>query len=306
MRLPDLPRRIVVLGGGFIAVEMAHIFEGLGTEVHLVHRGPRLLRHLDEEISTAFTEQAASQWHCHLERTVTRVRATGADTPAGPEVEVTLDDGTTVSADVLLATGRAPSSADLDCAATGVALHPDGRVVVDAHGRTTADGVWSLGDVSSPHQLKHVANHEARVVAHNLAVTFGRATTRGGTAELRAFRHEAVPSAIFTHPQLATVGLTEAAARDAGLDVTSYTQAYGDTAAGWAMEDGVGRCKLVAERGTGRLLGAHLMGAHAAVLIQPLIQAMATGLDVLDPPRADRGGRERPARTGAQRELIAR
>src|SRR5690606_31248388 len=123
---------------------------------------------------------------------------------------------------LLVATGRVPNSDGMGLDVAGAEVRPDGRVQVDQHGRTTAPGVWALGDVSSPHQLKHVANHEARVVAHNLV----------HPEDLWSFDHRYVPAGVFSHPQVATVGLTEAQARDQGHDVTCKTQAFGDTAYG--------------------------------------------------------------------------
>ena len=125
--------------------------------------------------------------------------------------------------------------------------------------------MWSLGDASSPFQLKHVANHEARIVAHNLA----------HPDDLQSFTHTAVPAAVFTHPQIASVGLTEEEAREQGLDVRVKVQQYGDTAYGWAMEDTTSICKVIADRRTGRLVGGHLLGPEASTLVQPLIQMMA-------------------------------
>jgi len=148
-------------------------------------------------------------------------------------------------------------------------------VRVDAYGRTTAEGVWALGDISSRHQLKHVANAEARVVAHNLA----------HPDDLRALDERYVPSAVFTHPQIAAVGLTEREARDRGHDVTTKIQNFGDVAYGWAMEDQTGTVKLVADRASGRLLGAHLMCPDASTIIQPAIQAMQNDLSVQDMAR---------------------
>jgi mycothione reductase len=148
-----------------------------------------------------------------------------------------------------------------------VAVHDDGRIVVDEYQRTTVDRIWALGNVCSPYQLKHVSNHEARVVAHNLA----------RPDDLVAADHRYVPSAVFTHPQLATVGLTEEQAREQGLDYVRAVQAFGDVAYGWAMEDTTGMAKVLADRTTGRLLGAHLMGPHSSSLIQPLVHAMSFG-----------------------------
>lgn len=270
MRLPRQPRSLVIVGGGYIAMEFAHIFDALGTRVTVVARSP-LLRHLDEDLSGPFNELAAQRFDVRMGRTVA-----GVSDAEGGTVRVELDDGSAVTADELLvATGRIPNGDALEAAASGVALREDGRVQVDEYGRTTAPGVWALGDVSSPVMLKHVANAELRAVAHNLA----------HPEDLRPMPHELIPSAIFTHPQIATVGLTEREAREAGRDVTVKVQRYGDVAYGWAMEDTTGVVKLVADRATGRLLGAHLMGPQASTLIQQLITVMAFGLDVREVAR---------------------
>jgi mycothione reductase len=264
MRIPRLPRRMVILGGGYIATEFAHVFSALGVEVTVVTRGQRLLRAMDETVSIEFTKLAQQRWDVRFGHVAEHaaVRADGT-------IELRLTDGGVVEGDVLLvAVGRTPNSDRLDLEAGGVAVHPDGRVVVDDTQRTTAEGVWALGDISSEHQLKHVANHEAKVVSHNLL---------NPDAPRRA-DHRFVPSAVFTEPQIASVGLTEAQCRDQRIDHVVKIQRYGDVAYGWAQEDENGFCKIIAERGTGRLLGAHLMGAQASTLIQPLIQAMTFGL----------------------------
>ena len=260
MRLAEKPERMLVVGGGYIAAEMAHVFSGMGTEVVLSVRGEAMLRHLDADISAAFTRSAVGQWDVRTGTTVTDLR-----TDEGG-ITATLSDGSEIATDVVLVTtGRHPNGPGVDPHLGGVELHDDGRVVVDEHGRTTAEGVWALGDVSSPFQLKHVANHEARVVAHNLA----------HPEDQQRFDHRAVPAAVFSHPQVASVGLTESEARAAGKDVVTHTQQYGDTAYGWAMEDTSSLCKVVADRSTGRLLGGHLVGPEASTLIQPIIQAIS-------------------------------
>jgi mycothione reductase len=270
MRIEELPARMVILGGGYIAAEFAHVFSALGVHVTLVVRGTRLLRQLDSELGDRFTEIAAARWDVRLGSQV--VRATGDDL----SVRLDLADGSTVDADLLLvATGREPNTAELGLAEAGIATHGDGRVAVDCFGRTNVEGVWALGDVSSPYQLKHVANQEARTVAHNLA----------HPESLREVDHRHVPAAVFTHPQIASVGWTEDEVRAQRIPYACATQAYGDTAYGWAMEDTTGICKLVADPRTGLLLGAHLMGAQASSLIQPLIQGMSLGQTVRDMAR---------------------
>ncbi|MBA8960505.1 mycothione reductase [Rhodococcus percolatus] len=268
MRLPELPERMVIIGAGYIAAEFAHVFSALGTRVSLIARSSHLLRHLDEDVSRRFTDLAQKKWDVHRGSAVAAVRSDGDG------VAVELEDGTVVSGDVLLvATGRQSNGDAIGAAAGGIDLDDEGRVVVDDYQRTSAEGVFALGDVSSPYQLKHVANHEARVVQHNLLQDAWK-----DTSGLRAADHRFVPAAVFTDPQIAHVGLTEAEAREAGRDITVKVQAYGDVAYGWAMEDDEGLCKVIAERGTGRLLGAHVIGAQASTVIQPLIQAMTFGL----------------------------
>ncbi len=260
MRVDALPRRLAILGGGYVAAEFAHVFAAFGTEVTLISRNSPLLRHFDHTIADRFTEIAQQQWDVRLGTSL--VGLTGDE--AG--VELSLDDGATVAADLLLvATGRVPNTDRLGVPRAGFDLHDDGRIVVDEFQRTTADGIWALGDVSSLHQLKHVANHEARVVAHNLA----------HPDDLMPADHRYIPAAVFTHPQLASVGVTEEEAKERGIPYRVGIQAFGETAFGWAMEDTTGICKVLADPESGRLLGAHLIGPQASTLIQPLIQAMS-------------------------------
>jgi mycothione reductase len=223
-----------------------------------------MLRGQDETVIARFTDAARKRWDVRLGHHVAHAAVDGG------EIVLELTDGAQLRGDLLLvATGRIPNGDQLDLPAAGIPTHADGRIVVDTYGRTPAEGVWAMGDVSSPFQLKHVANHEATIVAHNLL----------HPADLRVTDHRFVPSAVFTHPQIAAVGRTEQECRDEALPYAVKIQEYGDVAYGWALDDATGFCKILAERGTGRLLGAHVMGPQASTVIQPLIQAMSFGLD---------------------------
>jgi len=266
MRIPELPEHVVIIGSGFVAAEFAHIFSALGVRVTLVIRGGTLLRHLDDTVCERFTRIASRKWELRTHRNVVGAFNRGSG------VVLELDDGSKMNADLLLvATGRLSNADLLDAEQAGVDVE-NGRVLVDEYQRTCARGVFALGDVSSPYQLKHVANHEARVVRHNLLCDWD------DTASMAVTDHRYVPSAVFSDPQLATVGLTENQAVARGFDVSVAVQNYGDIAYGWAMEDTTGIVKLVAERNSGCLLGAHIMGHQASSIIQPLIQAMSFGL----------------------------
>lgn len=260
MRVDEVPPHLIVLGAGFVACELAHVFGSFGSQVTFVHRGMSLLRAEDHDVAAAITRAFANRFDLRLGCHVNHVERNGEG------VAVHLDDGSVVhGTDILVATGRIPNSDLVDAAAGGLATHPDGRIVVDSTGATSTPGVWALGDVSSAFMLKHVANHEMRVVAHNIV----------HPDEPRHFDHRFVPHAVFTNPQIAAVGMTEMEARAAGIDVMVKVQRYGDVAYGWALEDTTSFCKLIADRATRRLVGAHIIGPHASSLIQQLIQGMA-------------------------------
>jgi mycothione reductase len=268
MRLPELPRSMIIVGAGYVAAEFAHVFSAYGTEVTLVGRGDSLLRHEDSTISSRFTAALGERVDLRLQHTVGAARRTEV---GGVALDLEGPGGAaTVTADVLLlATGRIPNGDGLDLDRTGVALDDDGYVIVDAHQQTAHRGIFALGDVSSHHQLKHVANHEARVVQHNLLHPDAMITAD----------HRFVPHAVFSSPQVASVGLTEEEAFETGVAYVVGQTEYAATAYGWAMgETGDHLVKLLADPATGLLLGAHLIGPEASSLIQPLIQAMSFGL----------------------------
>ena len=292
MRLEKLPEEMIILGGGFIATEFAHVFSSLGTKVHVIVRSGAMNRSSDEQVSQRFTEVASRAWDVRLNTQIDEVSEESG------RVVAKLSDGTTVTGDAfLVATGRLPNGDEMNLAAGGIDMHDDGRIVVDEHGRTTAEGVWALGDVSSEHQLKHIANHEAKVVFHNVLAArgegaegegagAGNAAVTGDSAragDLRSFDHRFIPSAVFSHPQIGQVGMTEgeaaAWAAENGTEITVKVQNYGDVAYGWALEDGDGFAKLIADKKTGKLLGAHFIGEQAATLVQQCIQVMAFDLD---------------------------
>jgi mycothione reductase len=273
MRIPELPEHIVIVGSGFVAAEFAHIFSAFVVRVTLVIRGGRMLRHCDDTICERFTRIASAKWELRTHRNVTHAANRGGG------VALELDDGRTVNADLLLvATGRLSNADLLDAEQAGIDVE-DGRVVVDEYQRSSARGVFALGDVSSPYQLKHVANHEARVVQRNLLCDWD------DTGSMAKTDHRFVPAAVFTDPQLAQVGLTENQAIARGFDISVAVQSYSGVAYGWAMEDTTGIVKLIAERNTGCLLGAHIMGHQASSIIQPLVQAMSFGLTAAEMAR---------------------
>jgi mycothione reductase len=261
MRLPDLPRRLGIIGGGFIAVEMGHVFASLGTDVTIINRSHTLLRGFDSEIAGRFTEILSSRMDVQLGHMPTHVaRVTDG-------IEITTVVGRTVVDELLVATGREPNSDLLDVDAGGIDCHHHGTVAVDDTMATNVPGVWAVGDIANSYQLKHVANAEARTAFWNIA----------HPDDQRRQSYRAVPSAVFSNPQVATVGVTEEEARAAGLEYRVGRRDYAGTAYGWALVDETSFVKVLVEDGSARILGAHILGPQAATLLQPLVQAMELG-----------------------------
>ena len=263
MRRDRVPKRLAVLGGGYIAAELAHVFAAAGAEIVMIEQADTLLTGQDETVAEEFTALATKRYDLRLGRELTQVSG------APDALRITLDDDATVGADALLvAVGRTPNGDRMDLAAAGIAVDDAGRIVVDAHQRTTADGVWALGDVCTPVPLKHVANREADVVRHNLR----------HPDDLVSAGHDLVPSAIFTRPQIAAVGATEQDLRDRGAAYRVGVARYRETAYGWAMQDDTGFCKVLVDPADTALLGAHIMGPQAPTLVQPLVLAATLGI----------------------------
>jgi mycothione reductase len=262
MRLDRLPRSMIILGGGYIAAEMSHIFGALGTHVTIVARGQSLLARHDHDIRACFTSQYRKRFDLRLGATVSRVAATRKGIRVSLAIARAAQD---VEGEVLLvATGRVPNSDVLDVAAAGIDTDAQGQVRTDGTYATSAPGVWAFGDLANHFQLKHMANAEARLVRHNLL--------HPDQPRREAFR--VVPSAVFADPQVASVGATEQELQAQGQPYRAATRRYGDTAYGWALEDTTSFVKVLADPVTRLLLGAHILGPQASTLIQPLIQAM--------------------------------
>ncbi len=269
MRLQELPRRLVIVGGGYIALELGHVFGAFGSEVTFLLRGDRMLRSADAEISDRATAAYTGRFDVRTGCRIVAARHDGRDVTL--DVERHGGPVEPIEGDVLLvAAGRLPNSDVLQVDRTGVATHPDGRVVVDDTLATGVDGIWAFGDLTNSFQLKHLANAEARVVAHNVL----------HPDTPRRVEYTTVPSAVFGSPQIAMVGLTEDGAHAAGVDYATVTKPYGDTAWGWALDDERSVIKLIARRDDRRLIGAHLIGPQASTLIQQLVQGMNAGQTV--------------------------
>jgi mycothione reductase len=264
MRVDVAPTRLAILGGGYIAAELAHVFAATGTHVTIIEKNDTLLGGpQDDEMREVFTGLMRQQYDLRL-----GVELEALDGSPG-DLRLTLDDGTIVEADMLLVTtGRRPNGDRLNLEVSGIETDDHGRIETDEYLRTTADGVFALGDVSSSITLKHVANREAAVVSHNLLHPH----------RMRTIDRERVPSAVFADPQMASIGRTESQCREEHPDYLVGRTRYADVAYGWALRDDTGFCKVLVDGASRRILGAHILGPQAATLIQVFVVAMEFGI----------------------------
>ena len=257
--LERLPRSALVVGGGYIAVEFASIFNGLGVATTLAYRGPRLLRGFDAELGERLAaEMALKGVRIELQRNLAAIE---------PGLEVAFDDGRRARFDlVLFATGRKPNTAGLGLEAAGVKLAVDGAVVVDAYSRSSVDSVWAIGDVTNRVNLTPVATAEAMWLA--------KTVVRG---EPTPVDHENVPTAVFADPNLAAVGLTEEAARARFGAVEIYKASFRALKHSLSASGEKTFMKLVVDAASQRVLGAHMIGPDAGEIIQGIAIAVKLG-----------------------------
>ena len=263
LALTELPRRLLILGAGYIACELGQAFRRLGSEVALVTHSARLLRREDEAASEALTSVfRAEGLELVLGRPVAEV------TRANGEIELRMTDGGAPvrGSHLLVATGRTPNTNDLGCAEGHVTLDGHGSIVVDERYETSERGVFAAGDCTPGPQFTHVSWDDHRVL---FDVLMGRPARR------RSDR--LVPSTVFTDPQVAAVGLTEQAARARGLDVEVATMPFGNIARAIETDETAGVIKIVIDAKTERVLGACVVGANAGELIHVFSVLMQSG-----------------------------
>ena len=282
LQLETPPEDLVIVGGGYIAAELAHFFGTFGSDVAIVGRRQHLLPTADEDVAAAFTECYADRFDVYTGyEAVAAEQSDGEVTvearaypPAWDDVSSRGDerngegedeDDVTVTGDTLLvAAGRRPNSDRLNLEATGVETDEHGFVETDEYLRTTAEGIWALGDIVGEYLLKHNANHEARTVVRNLLGD-----------DLEAVDYTAMPFAVFGSPEVAGVGAREGELRDAGREYATATYRYEDTARGKAMK-AEGFVKVSIEP-NGEILGCHIVGPEASNLIEEVVVAMKAG-----------------------------
>ncbi len=261
--LGTLPGRLAMVGGGYIAVEFTSIFHALGVDVTQLYRGPLFLRGFDHDLREGLAGEMRKQGvSLRFESQVAKIEK------QGKALQVKLEDGSALETDlVMVATGRAPNTKGLGLEAAGVELAANGAVKVDDHFCSNVPSVYALGDVIDRVQLTPVAIAEAMVVVDHMF----------GADAMADMSYDNIPSAVFSHPNLATVGLTEEEARKRHGEVEVYTSSFKALKHTLTGRDETTFMKLVTEPGAGRVLGLHMMGEAAGEIVQGFAVAMTCG-----------------------------
>ena len=259
--LPQLPRRVVIVGGGYVAVEFASIFNGLGVDTTLIYRGEPLLKSFDADLGRFLGEQMAGKGI----RIIYRQNVGGIERASS--LRCTLADGRVLESDgVMFAMGRAPNSRGLGLENAGVHVAAHGAVRVDRHFQTNIPSIHAIGDVTDRVLLTPVALAEGMAVADHLFGTGGR-----------AIDYETIPTAIFSHPNVGTVGLSESRARERGFDVAIYRTTFTPLKHTLTSRKEKTLMKLVVDKASDRVLGVHMVGPEAGEVIQGFAVALQCG-----------------------------
>ena len=265
--LPQLPRRALVVGGGYIAVEFAGIFHGLGVETKLLYRGAEILRGFDMDIRTMLhREMAKKGLEVRLSANPARIEK------YGDSLIVTLEDGATIETDcIMYATGRKPNIAGLGLDAAGVAVNAKGAIAVDEYSHTNVENIWALGDVTDRVNLTPVAIHEAMCFV---------STVFGGKP--LPVDHELIPTAVFSQPSIGVCGLTEEAARQRFKHIDIYKAEFRPMKHTLSGREERMLMKLIVDADNDKVLGCHILGADAGEIIQCLGVAIKMGATKAD------------------------
>lgn len=279
-------KSLIIIGGGPIGCEFAHVFDAAGTKITIVQHNARLLPKEDEAISAFILKQFRSYgMDVRLKQDTVSVTLRDGlkvlkirDIDTGEEAEVAAEE-------ILVAPGIKPTTDLLHIENTDVRLDKRGYIETNEFLETTADGIWALGDINGMAPFRHKANYEAEIIAHNLF--------SGNEPEnWRWASYDIIPAVTYTYPEVAQVGLSEENAKKKGYDVETAINHYSASAKGYAMgfepgQDDDGFVKLVVDKKTKFILGAHIVGPEASILIQPFINNLMSGDHTIKPVHED-------------------
>ena len=273
LRLPRQPKVLTIIGGGFIAAELGHFFGSLGTKINIIQKHKYLIHNEDYEISKKFTEIFSSKYNVCLQCIPERVTKKNGKFVVSVKRFRSTKYLEIESDQLLLATGRVPNSDTLNLSNTGVIVNEDGYINVDKNLETNVNGIFALGDIIGRYQFRHSANLEAQYAFYNIL----------NYKKKIPVDYRAIPRAIFSSPQMAGVGYTEQELKQSGKKeyVKSFYR-YIDTAMGKALEEKEGFVKLLVSKENRKILGCHIIGSQASILIHEVLVAIKSGDGTID------------------------
>jgi dihydrolipoamide dehydrogenase len=266
LELGEIPRSVIIVGGGVEGCEFACLFSGLGSQVTLVEMMPTVLSLEDEDTVAILTREFKKRKvQLYLNATIQDWKSTADG------IQSTLSTGESVIADkMLISVGRRMNSGGLGLEAVGVQTGSREEILVDEHMETSVPGVYAIGDVTGKSMLAHVASAQGKVAVSNAM----------GTTQ--SINYDVIPAGIFTLPEIGRVGLTEQQAREGGMPFTVGRFRYGGIGKAQAVGEITGQFKVIADKESKKIVGVHIIGAHAADLIHEGALAMQGGLNVTD------------------------
>lgn len=271
LQLKERPEDLIIVGGGYIAAEYAHFFAAMGTRVTLVQRNARLVPEEEPEISDLLKSEMGKRMKIYTNAEVVEVRESGS----GYEVKGIEKTGGKerlfTAGKIMIASGRTSNADLLKVESTGIKTDDRGYIVVNEYLETGKKNIWAFGDAIGKKMFRHVANRESRVAWNN---------AEHGAKE--KMEYLAAPHAVFSYPEIASVGLTENLARGrySSGDLLVGRAKYTEVARGEAMMEEKGFAKAIVQRGSGKILGFHIIGPHASIIIQEVVMTMANDLDI--------------------------
>ncbi len=278
LALPSIPKRMVVIGGGIIGLEMGSVYARLGTEVHVLEYLDAIAPGMDADIRKSLLTILKKQGiNFTLGVEVKGVRKVKTGQMVSYTAHKTGQSGKITTDIVLVSTGRRAYTKGLGLAELGVAMDKQGRVVTDAHGQTTVDGIFAVGDVTTGIMLAHKAEEEGVAVAERLAGLAGHVN------------HDVIPSIIYTHPEVAAVGRSEEDLKAAGIDHRVGRFPFKGNARAKSVFADEGFVKMLADASTDRILGCHIIGPAASDMLQEVCLAMEFGAAAEDIARTCHG-----------------
>ncbi len=267
LRLKKQPKVMTILGGGYIAAELAHFYGALGTKINIIQRGNLLVPNEDEEIASKFTEIFRKKYNVLTNFNATKIMKKGKKFVV--IAENSKSKKKLISEALLVAAGRTPNTDILDVKKGNIEVNEKGFVKTNDYLETTAKNTWALGDIAGKYLFKHSANLEAQYVYNNAILN-----------KKLPIDYSAMPHAIFSSPQIAGVGLREQDLKQRKIDYAVGRYQFINSGMGIAMQDNDGFVKIFADRKTRKILGCHILGTDASTLIHEVIVAMKNNLNV--------------------------